>query len=84
MFAPLVATTVTTFPNPAVKSLFIDLRQPVRDARVIVYDPAGRELLRREGVTATVVELDVSELPKGSYLLRVEDGGKLFTGKFQK
>ena len=84
VFAPLAATTVTTFPNPAVKPLFIDLRQPVRGARVIVYDLTGRELLRREGVTATVVELDVSELPKGSYLLRVEGGGQLFTGKFQK
>ena len=84
VFSPVAAVSLTTFPNPAVGTLFIDARQPLRSATVIVYNLAGRELLRRVGVSTTVVELNVSKLPQGSYLVRIEDEGRSYAGKFQK
>lgn len=85
LFSPVLADRVSTFPNPATGVVYLNVRQPLREATVTVFDLTGREVLRRQGVSTEVVKLDVNDLSRGTYLVRIEDGnGHLYTGKFQK
>jgi hypothetical protein len=71
-------------PNPTSGklSLFIDNLQ-LSDAKVIVYDFLGRQVLSRV-LRSGQFELDVSKLSNGSYNIRVIHGDRTYTGKFVK
>ena len=73
-----------TYPNPVIKTLFIDLNQNTnKPIRVSISDLYGRTVLQQSFTRANDNEIDVSILAAGTYLLQAKIGTrnivKLFT-----
>ena len=76
----LAKTNLRVFPNPVASSATVAFRAPAgADARVVVYDVLGREVLRVADQMATDLEQQVSfstaVLPAGLYLVRLTAAG---------
>ena len=76
----LAKTGLRVFPNPVASSATVAFRAPAgADARVVVYDVLGREVLRVADQMATDLEQQVSfsttSLPAGLYLVRLTAAG---------
>ncbi len=82
-FAPSVQTVTTSsfaYPNPTAARLTVPLAAGSGSTVVSVYDANGRRVLRREAAAGTPsVHFDVSDLKPGSYVLRMEGGGRTTT-----
>ena len=76
----LAKTDLRVFPNPVAAQATVAFRAPAgTDARVVVYDVLGREVLRVADQMATDaeqrVQFSTSDLPAGLYLVRLTAGG---------
>ena len=86
--APVVLD-VQLFPNPAVDQLQVQLNSAARseatDVEVMIFQLDGkmryRNIISSEQVRSTV---DISNLPAGTYLLRVNDGEQVISKRFVK
>ncbi|TVR40956.1 MAG: T9SS C-terminal target domain-containing protein [Cryomorphaceae bacterium] len=61
------------FPNPATHSLRLEYEQGIRHYRI--FNVSGQQLYTQNGNTQTAIDLDVSALSPGWYLLEVYDAG---------
>lgn len=71
------------YPNPTDGVVNINLiESPSRDNEVMITDVNGKLLLRRSLVNPEtgIMDLDISELPKGMYIVKVRSG-EIFKGK---
>jgi hypothetical protein len=59
-------------PNPASETVLVTLPEALRAERIVVIDVAGRIVKRFSVEGAATAELQVSDLPTGAYLLRIE------------
>jgi hypothetical protein len=78
---------IAVYPNPAVDKVRIDLQEmPAAEASTAVTDALGRTLLRdaHQAVGASLLELDVTGLPRGVYSIRVSVHATSKTVKFLK
>lgn len=79
--ASVPAEAFSLFPSPAVNSLHIRSSADLAGARVSVTDLSGKVALRPSLMNNAI---DVSSLPAGMYLLKVEQAGAVHTAKFTK
>jgi len=80
--------SLKVYPNPATNTIYFELNVKISStADVLIYNQAGLQ------VKATVVSLNkgdsrgrinISDLPTGSYIIRVRTGNKISTQKFVK
>lgn len=79
---PASTPAIQLFPNPASRSLTVQLPAGWQRARLEILDSAGRVALRRtlQGTTA----VDVSSLRRGSYFLKLQDGRNSLMQPFVK
>jgi hypothetical protein len=59
------------YPNPADEQLFIELNEPVQRLSLEIYNITGQLVMNRIFQNTSTVDLDVSGLTKGIYLLKV-------------
>lgn len=74
----LDAAKINAYPNPAanlVQFSFDDLS--LNNARLVIYNAVGKEALSTQVNNANTLNLDVSNLPKGVYLYRLEGESKM-------
>jgi len=64
---------VTLYPNPASNDVWMDL-SAIKQKTVVVtlYDIAGKQLMAQELATGAIVKINVSEIDKGIYIVRVQ------------
>ncbi|PLW97715.1 MAG: hypothetical protein C0591_06020 [Marinilabiliales bacterium] len=64
---------VKVFPNPATQQVvFSVIGNPVlQSLQIIIHDVSGRLIEELNGQTGSVIEWDVSNLPKGIYLYKI-------------
>ncbi|HQF11432.1 MAG TPA: T9SS type A sorting domain-containing protein [Paludibacteraceae bacterium] len=74
------STTLIIYPNPAKD--FIYLPQSAQNAKVQVLDVQGRILLNIDSYKGE--KLDVSRLSNGWYMVQINNGNRIKTGKFIK
>ena len=75
----------TLHPNPATSFVSIDLPTNAKESTVTVFDDLGKEvhaLVRQRA--AGHVELDISELPEGTYFIQIGTGEKMERLSFVK
>jgi len=75
---------IQIFPNPAKDKVFINLQKLTFEQPVIsIYDVQGKEVLQTSVAEtfADIVQLDVSDLNRGIYLLEVRSNDNVFTEK---
>ena len=74
-------------PNPTTHTLTVETASPIRT--LTVYDLAGRVMMTVDGGTVETchgasLQVDVSSLPNGIYLLRAVTDNGVETGRFVK
>ena len=79
--------TLRLHPNPTTHTLTVESASPIRE--ITVYDLAGRVMMTVDGGTVETchgasLQVDVSSLPNGIYLLRVATDSGVQTGRFVK
>jgi len=72
----------TTYPNPATDYININLLEN-QLANVKVYNVTGSLVLNQD-IDYTNTEINVSDLSKGTYIIKVTDGQKEHSSKFIK
>ena len=71
-------------PNPVNDHMNIYMANTTQQqVRISVHDMTGRSMLETE-LSGETIRLNTSELPKGSFLIRVQDGESTFTRRFVK
>lgn len=71
---------VTVFPNPTSGKLFIQNSEILTNPmHVSVFNTAGQLVLTQQSVRDQQSEIDLSAMPKGLYLLRLQSGEKVAT-----
>jgi PKD repeat protein len=66
------------YPNPASSLITLDNRSGLKMQSVTVLNSLGAVVIRQDGISAKKETLDISALPAGSYMLRIQtDGGSV-------
>lgn len=73
---------VSVFPNPA--DDFIQINLPKDISLLTVYGMDGKMHIQQRSVQTENIQLDISRLAAGEYVLQMFSEGKVFTGKFIK
>lgn len=77
-------TALKMFPNPTTDFLFVQSEQKNNWNAVKIYDQTGKMLLV-PSVSSNPLQIDVSSLPRGAYVLMASDkDGQLYQGQFIK
>lgn len=80
-----VQIDATVYPNPTSYQLNIALGEPTQEPIVIqLFDTAGRSVMMHQFNNGQQLELDVSSLSSGVYVLQMEQKGQLFTTRIIK
>lgn len=69
------------YPNPVKDELIVDLNS--KDYHVIIFNMAGQFMSKQEHLSGKSI-INVSDLPIGQYLIRINSSGELLTEKFLK
>jgi hypothetical protein len=81
-FAPLSNEDLKIYPNPVSSKLSVlDLHGEVNFELV---DVSGRQILNGKANCDGVLQIDVSEIPAGVYIIKATSDGRFLTGKFVK
>jgi hypothetical protein len=77
---------MSLYPNPSTSSITVDFPSSNNQSILMIMDERGR-ILMNEAVPAsnngiTTYTKDISELPKGAYVLLVNQDGKNYTKRF--
>lgn len=75
---------IRIYPNPVKDELTVDFDRAFSSARIEIMNNLGQIIIARQTENVTQEILDVSELTKGVYTLRVTSDALTFTGKFIK
>lgn len=78
------AEAVQIYPNPTADKLRIQLPEAYPVVRVQLFDVIGASLFSQRYTTQDLLELDVSQLPNGTYFLRLDMSGQTLVKVFQK
>lgn len=70
-----VTLTLTTYPNPTKGMVVLEGEKSLKNALISVMDIHGR-ILRTQVCQADQAKVDLSELAKGVYFVRIEQGSK--------
>jgi hypothetical protein len=61
---------VSIYPNPSIDIVNIKLNTPIKS--ILIFDLNGKMILNKNGQNQTQQSIDLSYLPKGSYLLSIQ------------
>lgn len=76
-----IATT-KIYPNPANNTLYINSEEKVTDIQI--FNLSGQTVLSNKPLQSGNIEINLSSLPTGSYMLQVKSNDKIETHKFIK
>lgn len=69
-------SVVSIYPNPASDIIYIDTKENIKNLDVTIYNLVGKQVLRfRADDTSERKEIDLKNLEKGSYIIRVKGEG---------
>ncbi|MES2655497.1 MAG: T9SS type A sorting domain-containing protein [Bacteroidota bacterium] len=75
------AVKASIFPNPANLETTIKLSEQAHEMKVIITDKLGKEMIRRESVNTSEMNITLGELTKGIYMVQVIADGVVSTQK---
>lgn len=67
---------ISVYPNPASNLIYIDTKETIKNLEVTIYNLIGKQVLKfRADDTSERKEIDLKNLEKGSYIIRVKGDG---------
>ncbi len=75
--------TVNIYPNPVSDFMKINLNE-ITDANVIITDATGRIIFNNNFSNTDLIEVNVNDFVSGMYLVKINTGNRIITGKFVK
>ena len=75
---------IDIYPNPTENVLFIDLDKDLGQATIELFNELGELVIREEGHYTDKLEIDVQDLDKGIYLLRLKSNAFEFNSRSVK
>lgn len=86
IMSPSSQDNIVTYPNPTVKSIFIDfsLMPNSSPLQVEIFDASNRSLEKFERSYVKTIEVDVSRYPSGLYFIHFKNGIQTHVKKFIK
>lgn len=75
---------VKVYPNPVGAELRFQPATTLSDAKIILYNLQGQEIITRERANGHQLSIDVSALAGGLYFISIDNKGKIYRGKFLK
>ncbi len=81
---PEAAESLWIYPNPTSGNLHLEFSIPMAKARIEIFDTAGKTVFTKTGFSGHRIELDLSGLPAGTFILRVTDRQNQFNRFFLK
>ncbi|HEY1039190.1 MAG TPA: T9SS type A sorting domain-containing protein [Bacteroidia bacterium] len=72
------------YPVPATDNLSIKTKTTIEEAEIEIYDPSGKLVLTKKHVFGESMQLDVSALEEGVYILKINRGKEVVTKRFVK
>ena len=76
-------TGITVFPNPANENITLDIKAGKRNTTVSIYNNKG-SLVKTVPMNSSKRPINISELPSGTYILKVADEREPFVKQFIK
>ena len=76
--------SVHIYPNPATNQISMSFSSTLANANILIVNAMGQTVAATSHFNGSVFKYDVSDLPSGLYVLRVQDGNNIFSGKFDK
>lgn len=79
------ASSISVFPNPTSRFVIIQMVEVSSDGFAQVYNAFGQLMMEKSLIAGTHrTELDISDFPKGNYIVRVKNGAVDITQKVMK
>ncbi len=79
------ATSIAVYPNPAGDYINVAVPERLKAASIRIVNACNGQLVQRvANYGGSSVGMDVSQLPAGSYMLRIDNGSAAYTGRFTK
>ncbi len=82
--SPEAEQNLDIYPNPAVDKVNVSIEGDVQDnINIDIYDLTGKRMLHTEELTMknSIISLDVTQIPDGIYLMKIETGDTRITKK---
>jgi hypothetical protein len=75
---------VSMYPNPAKTDFNVEINSEVDNAQIVITDLTGRVVYKKDDIKGKAkVNIDTATLPKGVYLLKINDNGQdVYNDKF--
>lgn len=83
----IAAINVSSYPNPTTDIIKLEVPGTTTEARIIISDAQGKIVIEKgltDFIGNRIAEVDVSNLAKGFYAVRVETGATVIVSKFIK
>ena len=71
------------YPNPASGSIILENKSTLKMQSVTILNVLGEIVLTKEGIAPKKETLDISTLPAGSYMVRIQTDGGSFLRRVQ-
>jgi len=78
-----IPTDISVYPNPAIDDITVTVANGTRVGTISIYNMIG-SLIKIEEINGNRKEIDISDLPAGSYIISVEDEKEPITKQFIK
>ncbi len=79
----IAATKLIAYPNPTEGVLTVKSSQPLNGGQITIVDLSGRTVLTAQS-SQQMIQIDLSELPTGTYLLNYSDDTQMISTRFVK
>ena len=76
--------SIMIYPNPAHDVITLASSKEFKHATIILTDISGKVLLHKEYIGGAEIHLDLSALPKGVYIMEINDAGRVTRKKVTK
>lgn len=74
---------MTIYPNPATNFIFVKIPDN-KKLLLQIFDAQGKQIISQNVTNQSTVQIDVTSLAKGNYVIRVSDGKDLYSRNFIK